>query len=260
MTCTCIQTLYPVQSDTKGVMRYIYCMSEDYKVLVVEDEPDIQELICYHLQKEGYSPIKASSGSDALFLIEKQKPHLVLLDLMLPGISGIEVLKTIRYTWSMTDLPVIIVSARTDESDIITGLELGADNYLPKPFSPKVLVANVKALLRRAAQNQQSSSDTSEQLVSVGKLTMDPTRYEAYWDQNLMILTASEYNLLHLLASSPGRVYTRNQLITSIRGNDYPVTERSIDVQIASLRRKMGSGGSAIKTVWGIGYSFQEIT
>ena len=178
---------------------------------------------------------------------------------MLPVISGLDVLKTIRFAWGLSALPVIIVSARTDEIDVITGLELGADNYLPKPFSPKVLVANVKALLRRSA-TRQSGEDMENRHISVGELEIDEDRHEIFWKDNPILLTAYEFSLLSLLASSPGRVFTRNQIISSIKGEDYPVTERSIDVQIASLRRKMGEGGSAIKTVWGIGYSYQEIT
>lgn len=226
-------------------------------ILIVEDEPDIQELIRYHLEKEGFATVKASSGREALDIIERTHPDLVLLDLMLPVVSGLDVLKTIRFTWGLSSLPVIIVSARTDEIDVITGLELGADNYLPKPFSPKVLVANVKALLRRAAARQ-SGEEMENRHISVGELEIDQDRHEVFWKGNPVLLTASEFSLLALLASSPGRVYTRNQIISSIRGDDYPVTERSIDVQIASLRRKMGDGGSAIKTVWGIGYSYQE--
>ena len=234
-------------------------MMQDKTILVVEDEPDIQELICYHLTKEGFTLRKATSGKEALEHIQQDKPDLVLLDLMLPVLSGIEVLKTIRFTWGLTSLPVIIVSARTDESDIIMGLELGADNYLPKPFSPKVLVANVKALLRRTTNKLQNKDiPTEQQHLNVGSLEIDQLRHEAFWAGTLILLTATEFSLLTLLASNPGRVYTRNQIISGMRGDDYPVTERAIDVQVASLRRKMGAGGNAIKTVWGIGYTFQE--
>ncbi len=236
-------------------------MIQDKTILVVEDEPDIQELICYHLAKEGFTLRKANSGKEALEHIQRTKPDLVLLDLMLPVLSGIEVLKTIRFTWGLTSLPVIIVSARTDESDIIMGLELGADNYLPKPFSPKVLVANVKALLRRTTNDLQSKDNSSEQQhIVVGSLQIDHLRHEAFWAGTPILLTATEFSLLTLLAGNPGRVYTRNQIISGMRGDDYPVTERAIDVQVASLRRKMGAGGQAIKTVWGIGYTFQETT
>lgn len=233
-------------------------MMQDKTILVVEDEPDIQELIRYHLEKEGFTTLKASSGREALEIIEHSRPDLVLLDLMLPGVGGMEVLKTIRFTWKLPSLPVIIVSARTDETDVITGLELGADNYLPKPFNPKILVANVKALLRRASTVGTSEEEERKKHISVGDLEIDQIRHEAFWKENPVMLTASEFSLLTLLASSPGRVYTRNQIISGMRGDDYPVTERSIDVQVASLRRKLGDGGGAIKTVWGIGYSYQD--
>ena len=240
---------------------YSLLMMQNKTILVVEDEPDIQELICYHLTKEGFPTLKASNGQEALDYIEHDKPALVLLDLMLPGISGIEVLKTIRFTWHLPELPVIIVSARTDETDVITGLELGADNYLAKPFSPKVLVANVKALLRRTSASEQGKNAEEEaQHILVGDLEIDQLRHEAMWKGAPVSLTATEFALLYLLAATPGRVFTRNQLISGMRGESYPVTERAIDVQIASLRRKLGEGGSLIKTVWGIGYTYQDQT
>ena len=229
-------------------------MKEKPVILIVEDEPDIQELIQYHLVKEGYETLLASNGKAALDAVQTQGPDLVLLDLMLPEVNGIEVLKTLRFVWNLSTLPIIIVSARTDETDIITALELGADNYLSKPFNPKVLVANVKALLRRTSLEVQHT----ETAISLGNLSLDLNRREAKYQQVLLILTATEFNLLVLLASNPGRVYTRNQLISGMRGEDYPVTERSIDVQIASLRKKLGDGGSLVKTVWGIGYSYQD--
>lgn len=229
-------------------------MKEKPVILIVEDEPDIQELIQYHLLKEGFETLLASNGKEALDIVKAQSPDLVLLDLMLPLVNGIEVLKTIRFVWNLSTLPIIIASARTDETDIITALELGADNYLSKPFSPKVLVANVKALLRRSFVDVQKE----EESINLGDLSLDLDRREAKYQQVLMNLTATEFNLLVLLASHPGRVYTRNQLISGMRGEDYPVTERSIDVQIASLRKKMGDGGALVKTVWGIGYSYQD--
>ena len=229
-------------------------MKEKPVILIVEDDPDIQELIKYHLVREGYETLLANNGKDALDVVQTQGPDLVLLDLMLPEVNGIEVLKTLRFVWNLSTLPIIIVSARTDETDIITALELGADNYLSKPFNPKVLVANVKALLRRTSLEVQHT----ETAINLGNLSLDLNRREAKYQQVLLILTATEFNLLVLLASNPGRVYTRNQLISGMRGEDYPVTERSIDVQIASLRKKLGDGGSLVKTVWGIGYSYQD--
>jgi len=232
---------------------------EDLMILVVEDDYDISELICHHLNKEGFETLAVYDGQQAVEKVRSEQIEIVLLDLNLPKMGGLEVLKTIRYSYQM-DTRIIIVSARTEESDIITGLELGADNYLPKPFSPKVLVANVKALLRRSGEEEKKSAvDTGEQPpLVVGALHIDFLTYKVTYDNSPIPLTATEFSLLALLAASPGRVFTRNQIITSMRGDDYPVTQRSIDVQIASLRRKLGEAGSLIETVWGIGYSFQE--
>ncbi len=230
-------------------------------ILVVEDEMDIQELICYHLQMEGFRVERASTGDGALQAIQTNAPDLVVLDLMLPGISGLEVLKNLRFVMNLKSLPVIIASARTEESDIITGLELGADDYLPKPFSPKVLTAKVKALLRRVQGDREASAGETpvqRNISTPAGLTMDPLRHTCYFKGEEIAFTATEFALLYLMASESGRVFTRNQLISTVKGSDYPVTERSIDVQIASLRRKLGMAGEAVKTVWGIGYKYQE--
>ncbi len=228
-------------------------------ILVVEDDYDISELICHHLNKEGFETLAIYDGEEALKRVKSEDVELMLLDLNLPKKGGLDVLKTIRYSYEM-DTRIIIVSARTEESDIITGLELGADNYLPKPFSPKVLVANVKALLRRGNEEEKESGKKESETppLDVGALHIDFLTYKVSYDNVPLSLTATEFSLLALLASAPGRVFTRNQIITSMRGDDYPVTQRSIDVQIASLRRKLGEAGSLIATIWGIGYSFQE--
>ncbi|AEC01651.1 response regulator transcription factor [Parasphaerochaeta coccoides] len=231
-------------------------------VLIVEDETDIQELISYHLKQEGYSVLQALDGRQALEQIKVGTPNLVLLDLMLPELSGLEVLKTIRYSWGMTALPVLIASARTEESDIIMGLEIGADDYITKPFSPKVLIARVKAILRRTQEQESRAASPKKEDTDIiktpGGLTMDISRYGCEYKGTKLNLTATEFAILHLLAGCVGRVFTRNQIISTIKGDDYPVTERSIDVQMASVRRKLGEGGAALKTVWGIGYKYQE--
>ncbi|MDY4611139.1 MAG: response regulator transcription factor [Sphaerochaetaceae bacterium] len=230
-------------------------------ILVVEDEMDIQELICYHLRMEGFQVERASAGDEALRIIQTNEPNLVVLDLMLPGISGLEVLKNLRFVMNLKSLPVIIASARTEESDIITGLELGADDYLPKPFSPKVLTAKVKALLRRVQGDREAPTNgdiAQKNVITPAGLTMDPLRHTCSFKGEEINFTATEFALLYLMVSESGRVFTRNQLISTVKGSDYPVTERSIDVQIASLRRKLGVAGEAVKTVWGIGYKYQE--
>jgi len=232
-------------------------MDNEIEILVVEDDIDIQELMCHHLEKEGFHTIRVSDGESALDIVKAEQIDLVLLDLNLPKVSGIEVLKTIRYTYQM-NTHIIIASARTDESDIITALELGADNYLPKPFSPKVLVANVKALLRRSHEHKSEQPKREESHIEAGPLSIDLLRYEVRCNDKVITLSATEFSLLAFLASFPGRVFTRNQIISKLKGDDYPVTQRSIDVQIASLRKKLKEAGDLINTVWGIGYSFQD--
>lgn len=230
-------------------------------ILVVEDEVDIQELVCYHLKQEGFNVERAESGDIALKMIQSNEPDLVVLDLMLPNLSGLEVLKHVRFNMDLKSLPIIIASARTEESDIITGLELGADDYLPKPFSPKVLTAKVKALLRRVEGDRESSTSGEaipKNISTQAGLVMDPLRHTCSFNGEEINFTATEFALLYLMVSESGRVFTRNQLISTVKGSDYPVTERSIDVQIASLRRKLGAAGDAVKTVWGIGYKYQE--
>lgn len=232
-------------------------------ILVVEDEVDIQELVAYHLRQEDFIVLRAMDGKQALEIVRKQVPDLIILDLMLPELSGLDVLKALRYSMNLTSLPVLIASARTEESDIITGLEIGADDYITKPFSPKVLIARVKALLRRsqnvATESTSHGTEVETPLVQTpGGLVMDMSRFWCEYKGTRLNLTATEFSLLYLLARRMGRVFTRNQMISAIKGDDYPVTERSIDVQVASVRRKLGEGGSAIRTVWGIGYKYQE--
>ena len=232
-------------------------MENQIKILVVEDDIDIQELLCHHLEKEGFNTVRVEDGESALLYVKEHHVDVILLDLNIPKIHGLEVLKTIRYSYQL-NTRIIIISARTDEIDIITALELGADNYLPKPFSHKVLIANIKALLRRKGTQESPSVEEEEYYISAGPLTIDLQRYEVLSKENKIQLSATEFSLLFFLASFPGRVFTRNQIITKLKGDDYPVTLRSIDVQIASLRRKLKEDGSLIQTIWGIGYSFQD--
>ena len=222
-------------------------------ILIVEDDEDIAELIRFHLQKQGYETDVAMDGKTALEKFDAGRPALILLDVMLPIIDGLEVLKTIRYD-RHSSVPIIIESARGEETDIVTGLELGADDYITKPFSPTVLAAKVKSLFRRVKNDHQ----VLDEQVKTQHLVLDKTKHSCLSDGVPVELTATEFALLATLASEPERVFTRSQLISSTKGSDYPVTERSIDVQIATLRRKLKQNGNAIKTVWGIGYKYQE--
>lgn len=227
------------------------CMNN--RILIVEDDEDIAELIRFHLQKQGYATEIAMDGKTALEQFDAARPALILLDVMLPVIDGLEVLKAIRYDRHST-VPIIIESARGEETDIVTGLELGADDYIAKPFSPTVLVAKVKSLFRRIQNDHKAPDD----LVTTKRLSLDKNKHSCLADGASVDLTATEFSLLAALASEPERVFTRSQLISTTKGSDYPVTERSIDVQIATLRRKLKGCGNAIKTVWGIGYKYQE--
>jgi len=225
------------------------------KILIVEDELDIQELIGFYLEKEGFETIRVSNGNSALERVQENQFDCVILDIMIPGKSGLEVLKEIRFKME-SKVPIIIASARGEDTDIITGLELGADEYLTKPFSPQVLSAKVKAMIRyRKVVNPEIDKDSI--LTGCG-LKIDKTHHSCHLNANELNLTATEFSLLSILVWNEGRVFTREHLINSIKGNDYPVTQRSIDVQIASIRKKLGDAGSYLKTVWSVGYKYQE--
>jgi two-component system, OmpR family, alkaline phosphatase synthesis response regulator PhoP len=223
-------------------------------VLVVEDEETIQELIAYNLKKEGFRVSCVASGEDAQRRLRTETYGLVLLDLMLPGIDGLEVCKGIRRHPATAHLPVMMVTAKGAESDIVAGLELGADDYIVKPFSPNVLVARIKALLRRRNKAQ----DEIDVPIEAGPISIHPGRHEVKVDGRDIELTNMEFRVLYFLAGQPGWVFTRYQIVEAIRGENYPVTDRSVDVLLTGLRRKLGSAGDLIETVRGVGYKFSE--
>lgn len=224
------------------------------KILVVEDEPDILELLTYNLTKEGYQVSGASSGEQALKMIPAYNPELVVLDWMLPGIDGLEICKFLKQNNKTTDINVLILTAKDNEADMVTGLELGADDYMTKPFSPRVLIARVKALLRR---NQKTGNDSELPLI-VDDLHIHPGKREVRLGNQLLRLTNMEFRILHFLASHQGWVYTRSQIVSAIRGEDYAVTDRSVDAIIVGLRKKLGDRSDLIETVRGVGYRFKE--
>lgn len=224
------------------------------KILIVDDDPDILELLNYNLSKEGYQVFGASSGEEALNLLKRQTPELVLLDLMLPGIDGLEVCRTLKGDSKFSHIPVIMLTAKGEESDIIVGLELGADDYVTKPFSVKVLLARIKRIVRRGSNQQLDRNST----IQIYNLVINPGRHEVLADGELVSLTSTEFAILHTLAQRPGWVYTRHKIIEGVRGSGYPVTDRSVDVQIAGLRKKLGENGRLIETVRGIGYRFLD--
>jgi two-component system alkaline phosphatase synthesis response regulator PhoP len=224
-------------------------------VVVIEDEEDILELISYNLRREGFDVKGATSGEDGLALVASSRPGIVLLDLMLPGVSGLKVCKRLKANPDLQSIPVLMVSAKGDESDIIAGLEMGADDYVTKPFSPKILVARVHAVLRRS---HGSKVDSKDQIV-VHELVIEPSRFQATLADQSLNLTKDEFHLLCFLARHPGWVFTRYQIVNGIKGENYVVTERTIDVRIAGLRKKLGKFSDYIETVRGVGYRFKEI-
>ena len=223
-------------------------------ILIVEDEEDIQELIRYNLAREGFLPISALSGEDALNSVSGKMPDLILLDLMLPGIDGLEICRQLKNDQKTAHIPIIMVTAKGEEADIVTGLELGADDYLTKPFSPRVLMARIKAVFRRKS----GEVKTEDAVLNVSGLLIHPGRREVQVEGARVDLTYTEFQILHLLVRRRGWVFTRYQIVNEIKGDDYPVTDRSVDVQIVGLRKKLGECGRLIETVRGVGYRFKE--
>ena len=223
-------------------------------ILIVEDEEEIQELVRYNLVKEGYRVCCAVGGEEALRIAGSELPDLIVLDLMLPGIDGLEVCRVLRNDQRTRGIPVVMLTAKGEEADIVTGLELGADDYITKPFSPRVLVARIRAVLRRTAG--ESAAETST--IRIHNVVIHPGRHEVLVDGGPVPLTSTEFRVLHVLARRPGWVLTRRQISDAVHGADYPVTDRSIDVQIVALRKKLRHAGGYIETVRGVGYRFKE--
>ena len=227
-------------------------------ILVVEDDEAIMELIVYNLAKENFEVSCAESGEEALQSVVARKPDLVLLDLMLPEIDGLEVCKRIRAGSSTRSIPIIMVTAKGEETDVVTGLELGADDYVTKPFKPKELVARARAVLRRTAEDTMPKGTEDGETISIHGIEICPGRREVRYDGAPVVLTFTEFEILWFLARHPGWVFTRYQIVDAVRGESYPVTDRSVDVQIVGLRKKLGEGGAFIETVRGIGYRFRD--
>ncbi|MBF0117504.1 MAG: response regulator transcription factor [Desulfobacterales bacterium] len=226
------------------------------KILIVDDEEDILELVKFNLIREGYSVIEALSGEQALQIIMSDPVDLIILDLMLPSIDGLEVTKRLKQTPQNKAIPIIMLTAKGEDSDIVKGLELGADDYITKPFSPKVIIARVKAVLRRTKTKEIIAND----IIKIHNLAINKGKKIVSSGDKQIDLTYSEFHILVHLASHPGWVFTRSQIVDIVHGEDYPVTNRSVDVQIVSLRKKLGDLGYYIETVRGIGYRFKERT
>jgi two-component system phosphate regulon response regulator PhoB len=222
-------------------------------ILVVDDEEDIRELVRYNLSKSGFNVVTAATGEEALQIAQQTKPMLVVLDIMLPGIDGLEVCRRLKGDRNLSQTPIVMVSALGEESHVVAGLELGADDYVAKPFSPGVLLARVKSVIRRAGAAPVGVDET----LSIEGLTVNPTRREVHVGGALVELTNTEFKLLHFLMRQPGVVFTRTQIVDGVHGDDYPVTDRSVDVQVVGLRKKLGEIGALIETVRGVGYRFK---
>lgn len=223
-------------------------------ILVIEDEEPLRKLLQYSLGREGYRVLLAGDGASGLAAAGRERPDLVILDLMLPGLDGLEVCRELKRRPATSGIPVLMLTAKSEESDIVAGLEVGAADYVTKPFSIKVVIARLRALLRR----HRAPADDATRVVRVRDLTIDPERHEVAAKGRPVDLTATEFRLLHLLARQPGRVFTREQIVDAVRGEDYAVTDRAVDVQVAGLRRKMGVRGDYIETVRGVGYRFGD--
>jgi two-component system phosphate regulon response regulator PhoB len=228
-------------------------------ILIIEDDPEIQELLVLAFAPEGWKLLAAKSGEEGLVLLREKTPDCILLDIMLPGMDGLRVLKRIKADPTAGKTPVIMTTAKSEDPDIIAGLELGADDYVVKPYSPKVLIARIRAALRR--QEEKADADTAELrgILRQGKLSLDDARHEVLYDGNRLDLSATEFTLLRHFLSYPDRVFSRTKIITAIHGSDYPVTDRSVDVQILALRKKLGGAGDMIETIRGVGYRLRSL-
>ena len=226
------------------------------KIVIVEDEPDILEVLTYNLKREGFDVSHALDGSKGLALIEKVEPDLVILDLMLPGLDGLEICRRIKGAEQLKQIPVIMVTAKGEETDIVIGLGMGADDYVAKPFSPRELVARVNAAIRRSGMSDRQGRPG---IVELEGLMIDEQKFSVTYHGNLIKLTATEFRLLNQLANHPGRVFSREQLINYAAGNDVVIVDRNIDVHIRAIRKKLPGEIQFIETVRGIGYRFIDV-
>jgi two-component system phosphate regulon response regulator PhoB len=225
-------------------------------IVIIEDDPEIQEMLSLAFAGEGWELLAAQTGEEGFELLEKEGADCIILDIMLPGMDGLKTLKKIKSVGRFRSTPVIMATARGEEADIITGLELGADDYVVKPYSPRVLKARIRAALRRLEEEREGSPQNAPR--REGSLKIDPLRHEVFRDGGLLDLSATEFAMLLHFMSHPDIVFSRNQIITAVHGPDYPVTDRSVDVQILALRKKLGTAGDMLETVRGVGYRFKR--
>jgi DNA-binding response OmpR family regulator len=222
-------------------------------ILVIEDDPDIVELLQYNLERDGFGVLTARDGETGVQEASKRRPSLILLDLMLPGQDGLEVCRLLKQSAATSSIPIIMLTAKNEEEDVVVGLRMGADDYVTKPFRPRELLARVRAVLRRGAARPAGSGKAA---IQYGNLTIDPDGHEVRIGKQALSLTASEFRLLLALASRPGRVFTRDQLLDHVTGGEGVVVDRNVDVHISSLRKKLGASRRHIVTVRGVGYKW----
>jgi two-component system, OmpR family, alkaline phosphatase synthesis response regulator PhoP len=229
------------------------------KILIVDDEEPIRELIKYNVEKDGFTSVCAENGIDAINLARKENPDIIVLDLLMPDMSGLDVCRILKNDNNTSSIPIIMVTAKTEDSDIVLGLEIGADDYITKPFSPKILLARIKSVLRRINMRETNDGSTNGE-ISVKNLKINNKKHQVSVNGNVVELSMTEYDILSLLASHPGQVFSRQQIINEVKGSSYPVTERSIDVQIVNIRHKIGESSfdTLIETIRGIGYRLSE--
>lgn len=229
-------------------------MAEE-KILLIEDDSDISELVQYNLEREGFKVYCSADGEIGLSQALQLVPDLIVLDLMLPGLDGLQVCRKLRANPATAEIPIVMLTAKGEESDIVVGLEMGADDYVSKPFSPKELMARIRAVLRRPRAGAVAAIEGRR---SVGPVTIDPDRHEVFLNGAAIALTLAEYRLLSCLTSRPGRVFTREQLLEKITGGETYVIDRNVDVHVRAIRKKLGADAEFIMTVRGVGYKCRE--
>ncbi len=225
-----------------------------FNLLIVDDEKDISDLIVFNAEQLGYNAVAVATGEDALKKAREEKPDLIVLDIMLPGIDGADVCRILRSDEDTSEIPIVMLTAKGSEEDIVKGLELGADDYVTKPFSPKVLFARIKKILQRKEKNR-----TENDKITYNEITVDQRKREVLVNGEKINLTFSEFETLLLLIKNRGWVFSRTEIVNNTKGEDYFVTERAVDVQIVGLRKKLGEAAKYIETVRGVGYRFIEI-
>ena len=228
------------------------------KILIVEDDPDIAEMISYNLGKEGYGIVLTDNGEDAVARAQKEHPAIIILDIMLPGMDGMEVCRTLKQADETRHMPIIMLSARSQETDKVVGLELGADDYVTKPFSPRELIARIRAVLRRGSALDTGDIGDAGQVVRSGEVAIDSLRHRVTVSGTEVALTSTEFKLLEFLAQRPGEAITRQQILDSVFGYSSDVYDRTVDTHIKTLRKKLGQAKGCIETLRGVGYRFKE--